>query len=123
MGEVIEVTKKTQAKLGLVFTLAAERVDEQAVLVRMEIPRTGKLKALRSVGMRIGPGRPIVYATLQPTPGRGGSWSMSFQVSPELADKCSIDLTTPHDPPPGMSYLVYAVELKDYITERKQGGR
>jgi hypothetical protein len=38
LGEVVSVTKQTQAKLGLNFTLAAERVDNETVLVRIEIP-------------------------------------------------------------------------------------
>ena len=116
MGSLIEVTKETQAKLGLNYTLVADRVDDEAVLVRMEIPRTGKLKTLRSVSMRIGSGRPLVAATLQTTPGKNGSWVVSFQVSPDLADKCSIDLIVPSD---GLTYEVYAVEVKGYVTARK----
>lgn len=116
MGEVVSVTKETQLKLGLDFTLDAERVDAEAVLVRMEIQRTGKLKNLRSVSMRIGSGRPLVAATLQTTPGKKGSWVVTFQVSPELADKCSVDLIVPVA---GRTYLVYAVELKGYVKDRK----
>jgi hypothetical protein len=118
MGELIVVTKQTQAKLGLKFTLVAERVDKEAVLVQMEVPREGKLKTLRSVSMRIGSGRPIVAATLQTTPGKNGSWVVSFQVSPEMADKCSVDLIVPSEGG-GMEYLVYAVEIKGYVTARK----
>jgi hypothetical protein len=82
----------------------------------MEIPRQGKLRDLRSVSMRIGPGRPVVAATLQTTPGKNGSWVVSFQVSPELADKCSVDLIVPQS---GRTYVVYAVALKGYITDKK----
>jgi len=117
MGELIVVTKQTQARLGLKFTLVAERVDKEAVLVQMEVPREGKLKTLRSVSMRIGPGRPIVAATLQTTPGKNGAWVVSFQVSPEMADKCSVDLVVPTGG--GIEYVVYAVELKGYVTARK----
>lgn len=116
MGQLISVTKETQAKQGLIFTLEAVRVDDEAVLVRMEIPRQGKLKNVRSIGMRIGSGRPLVYAPLQTTPGKNGSLVVTFQVSPTLADKCSVDLTIPHS---ARSYEVYAVELKGYITLRK----
>jgi hypothetical protein len=116
MGSLIEVTKATQAKLGLKYTLVAERVDAEAVLVRMEISRQGKLKNLRSVSMRIGTGRPQVAATLQTTPGKKDSWIVSFQLSPELADRCFIDLIVPSD---SLSYEVYAVELKGYVTDRK----
>ena len=116
MGSVAVVKKETQAQMGLTYTLVAERVDAEAVLVSMEIPRQGKLKDLRSVSMRIGPGRPLVSATLQTTIGKNGSWTVSFQVSPELADKCSVDLIVPHST---RTYTVYAVELKGYVTDRK----
>ena len=115
-GTLVEVTKETQAKLGLNFTLVAERVDAEAVLVSLEIPRTGKLKNLRSVKMRIGSGRPLVSASLQTTPGKNGSWIVSFQLSPELADKCSIDLIGPYE---GLSYYIYAIAVKGYVTARK----
>jgi hypothetical protein len=119
MGEVAVVTRETQAKLGLNFTLVAERVDSEAVLVRMEIPRKGKLKNLRSVSMRIGSGRPLVSAPLQTSPGKNGSWVVTFQVAPAMAEKCSIDLNTPYDPPSLRSYLIYSVALKGYVTDRK----
>ena len=117
MGSVTTVTKETQTKLGLNYTLIADRADAEAVLVRMEIPRKGKFKTLRSVSMRIGTGRPRVAATLQTTPGKDGSWVVSFQLSSALADECSIDLIVPSEDP--MSYEVYAVELKGYVTDRK----
>jgi hypothetical protein len=117
LGSVIIVTRETQAKLGLNYTLVADRVDAEAVLVRMEIPRNGKLKDLRSVKMRIGSGRPLVSATLQTTPGKDGVWVVSFQLTPDLADKCSIDLILPSKD--ALTYEVYGVELKGYVTARK----
>jgi hypothetical protein len=119
MGELIVVTKQTQAKLGLKFTLVAERVDKEAVLVQMEVPREGKLKTLRSVSMTIGQGSgsPMLHAALHTTPGKNGSWSATFQLSPELADKCSVDLVVPNVG--GVEYVVYAVQLKGYVTDRK----
>jgi hypothetical protein len=116
MGDVMLVTKQTQAKLGLNFILTAERVGAEAVLVRMEIPRKGKLKNLRSVSMRIGSGRLLVSAPLQTSPGKNGSLVVSFKLAPDLADKCSIDLTGPYE---GLSYVIYAVELKGYVKNRK----
>ena len=116
LGEVVSVTRQTQAKLGLEYTLTAERVDDEAVLVRMEIPRTGKLKDLRSVSMRVGSGRPKVSATLQTSAGKDGSWVVAFQLSPALADECSVDLVVPSS---GRTYVVYAVELKGYVSVRK----
>ncbi len=115
LGIVVIVTKETQAKLGLDYKLVAERVDAEAVLVRMEIPRTGKLKDITGVRMRIGPGRPIVAATLQTTTSKDGVWVVSFQLSPALAEKCSIDLVGPMK---DRSYGVYSIELKGYVTAR-----
>ena len=119
MGELILVTKQTQAKLGLKYTLTAERVNKEVVMVHVEIPREGKLKELRSVSMTIGQGSgsPMLHAALQTTPGKNGSWSATFQLSPELADKCSVDLLVPNVG--GVEYVVYAVQLKGYVTARK----
>ncbi|HLK58173.1 MAG TPA: hypothetical protein VKU00_16520 [Chthonomonadaceae bacterium] len=116
MGELIEVTKENQAELGLNYTLVADRVDAEAVLVSMEIPRKGKLKDLRSVSMRVGSGRPLVAAPLQTSPGKDGSWVITFQLAPNLADKCSVDLIVPVS---GRTYVVYAVQLKGYVKDRK----
>jgi hypothetical protein len=120
MGEVVLVTRQNQEKLGLRFTLTAERVSNEAVLVRIEAPRQGKLRGLRLVSMTVGrEGTPLVHAPLYTTAGKDGAWVATFQLSPELADRCTVDLTTPFDPPSARSYLIYAVELKGYITERK----
>ena len=116
LGNVVTVTKQTQDKIGLTYSLKAGRVDDEAVLVQMEIPRTGKLKDLRSVSMRIGPGRPEVSAVLQTNAGKDGAWVVNFQLSPAMADKCSVDLNTPIS---GRTYVIYAVELKEYVTKRK----
>ncbi len=124
LSELITVTKTTQAKLGAKFTLSAVRVSDTAVLVRMEIPKEGKLRDLKRVTMDIGtysPGvssSPQVSADLETTPGKNGSLVVTFQLSPELVDKCSIRLG-PLAPAIPMSYVYYAVELKGYITVRK----
>ncbi len=124
MSELINVTKETQAKLGVAFTLSAVRVSETAVLVRMEIPKQGKLKHLKRVTMDIGtylPGvgsSPQVSADLATTPGNNGSLMVSFQLSPEMADKCSI-LLGPLDPAVPMSSEYYSVELKGYVMNSK----
>jgi hypothetical protein len=125
LGYVIKVTKQTQAKEGLNYTLEARRVSPEAVLVSMEIPREGKLKDVRSVTMSIRPHlpptngpvsySPLVSATLQTTESKSGVWSVSFQLSSELADRCSVNLLIP-DGPGRRGYFYYAVEIKEYIT-------
>jgi hypothetical protein len=124
MGTLVTVTKETQAKLGVEFTLSAVRVSDTAVLVRMEIPKTGKLKELQRVTLDIGsdrpgvPASPLVSADLQTAPGKHGSLVVSFQLSPEMANQCSIRLG-PLAPAIPMSYEYYSVELKGYVTDNK----
>ena len=126
LGYFIRVTKQTQAKEGLNYTLEARRVSPEVVMVTMEIPREGKLKDVRSVTMNIRPHlpktngpvsySPMVAATLQTTEGKKGVWSVSFQLASELAERCSVDLLIPKGP---RGYFYYAVELKEYITDRQ----
>jgi hypothetical protein len=122
MGELIHITKETQAKQGLKYTLTAERVSKDVVLVQMEIPREGKLKDIRSISMSIGrrkavdEGSPMLAAPLHIRTGKNDSRIVSFQLTSDLADRCSIDLWMPYV---DLSYDVYAVELKGYITDRK----
>ncbi len=120
MSEGFTVTKETQVEQGLNFTLSAVRVSEAAVLVRMEIPKDGKLENLKRVTMTIGTGSPLVSADLQTTSGKNGSLAVSFQLSPDLANKCSIVLVVPNVPATALDYEhFYAVELKGYVTDRK----
>lgn len=122
MGELVIVTKETQAKEGLRFTLNAERVSPEVVLVRIEASKEGKLKNLRSVSMTLGKtkahenGSPMLSAPLQTSSGKNGSVIATFQLTSDLADKCSVDLTVPET---AMSYTIYAVELKGYVVDRK----
>ncbi len=128
LGFIISVTKQTQAKEGLNYSLTARRVSPEVVMVTMEIPREGKLKDVRSVTMRIRPHlpptngpvsySPLVSATLQTTEDKKGVWSVSFQLASELAERCSVDLLMPQGPRP-RGYFHYAVELKGYITDRQ----
>ncbi len=126
LGYVISVTKQTQAREGLNYTLEARRVSPEAVLVSMEIPREGKLKNMRSVTMSIRPllspshsgpvsYSPLVSAPLQTTEDKKGVWSVSFQLASELAEQCSVDILIPRGPV--RDYFYYAVQLKEYITD------
>lgn len=127
-GFLVTVTKETQAKLGVQFDLSAVRASPRSVLVRMEIPRTGKLKELKTVTMDIGDYRPgvasapTVSAELATKTGKNGAILVAFQLAPEMAEKCSIRLG-PLSPAEPEAYLYYAVELKGYITERRSGQR
>src|SRR5258708_4400947 len=109
LGELMLVTKENQARIGVKFTLSAARVSDTSVAVQMEIPKEGKLKDLKKVTMDIGdykPGvatSPMVSANLETKPGKNGSLLVSFYLSPEMADKCSI-LLGPIEPAPPGSY-------------------
>lgn len=120
MGLVEIVTKETQVKMGLDFTLTAERASPTAVLVRMEIPDKGNLRNLQQVALYIGTGTgsPQIYAPLQTTAGKDGARMVSFQLSPELADRCSIALGPTVLSRPTLSHHYY-VQLKGYLTDRK----
>lgn len=118
LGVVEIVTKETQAKMGLDFTLTAERLSREAVLVRMEIPNKGNLRNLKGVTLSIGSGSPEVHAPLRTTSGKDGSLAVSFQLSPELAGRASIGLGPTILSRPTLSHH-YAVELRGYITDRK----
>ena len=113
---------------GVEFTLTAERASDTAVVVRMEIPGTGKLKDLKSVTMDIGDYKagvsasPLLTAALETVPGKKGSVVVTFQLAPELAEKCSIRLG-PLFPAEPMAYEYYSVELKGYVTTRKPVAR
>ena len=124
LGFVIRVTKQTQAKEGLNYTLEARRVSPEAVLVSMEIPREGKLKDMSRVTMSIrpilppSPSRPVSYSPLVSAPllvtvVKNGVWSVAFQLASELAERCSVDLLIPKT----FEYFSYSVELKEYITD------
>ena len=124
LGYVIKVTKQTQAKEGLNYTLEARRVSPEAVLVSMEIPREGKLKDMSRVTMSIrpilppSPSRPVSYSPLVSAPllvtvVKNGVWSVAFQLASELAERCSVDLLIPKT----FEYFSYSVELKEYITD------
>lgn len=125
LGFIISVTKQTQAREGLRYTLEARRVSPEVVMVTMEIPREGKLKDVRSATMSIRPNlppssgpvsySPLVSALLQTTEDKKGVWTVSFQLAPELAERCSVDLLIPRGPV--RDYFYYAVELKGYITD------
>ena len=126
LGFVIAVTKQTQAREGLSYTLEARRVSPEVVMVTMEIPREGKLKDVRSVTMEIRPHlpktngpvsySPLVSAILQTTEAKKGVWTVSFQLAAELAERCSVNLLIPGGPG-RKGYFYYAVELKEYITD------
>jgi hypothetical protein len=124
LGFIISVTKQTQAKEGLNYSLTARRVSPEVVMVTMEIPREGKLKDVRRATMSIRPNlppsngpvsySPLVSAPLQTTEDKKGVWTVSFQLASELAERCSVDLLMPEGP---RGYFHYAVELKGYITD------
>jgi hypothetical protein len=124
IGHLILVTKENQASLGVKFTLTALKVSDTAVSVDMEIPKQSKLKDLKKVTMDIGDYKagvatsPMVLVNLETKPGKDGSIMVSFQLSPEMVDKCSI-LLGPVEPAPPGSYAVYSVYVKSYVTTKK----
>ena len=116
------VTKETQAREGLDFSLSAVRESDEAVIVRMEIPKKGKLQNLQKVRMVISEGKSILlWSNLEITTTEDGASVVSFQISPDLADKCSISLVTESSKTGPANEFAYAVELKGYITVSLRG--
>ncbi len=120
MSEGVTVTNQTQAEFDLHYTLTAERVSDNAVLVHMEIPRQGKLKELLSAALEIGAGNgsPDLHADLMVREGAHGARELTFQLNPALARKGSIMLTVPDARAFLSSTSFFSVELSGYITQR-----
>ena len=125
MSSLILVTKQNQAEVGVKFQLSAERVSDTSVIVKMQVPRAGTLKELKRVSMDIGdykPGistSPMLYADLQTTQGKDGSLTVSFQLSPQMAEKCSILLGPLTPAKPTREY--YSVSLQSFVTTKLAG--
>jgi len=109
------VTRATQKQLDLNYELKAEKVGD-IVLVSMSIPRAGKLKTLQHVALDISTNRRSpLHAPLAMTEAKGIE-SIRFQLGTEYLENCSIMLFLQMK---GRTGEYYAVQLKDYVTERK----
>jgi hypothetical protein len=106
------VTKETQEKLGLEFDLSAKS-EEHSTLVRLTIPKAGKLKDVLEIRLSI-PAEDqqhfLVRAPLEMREG-DGALGISAQLSPKLAEKAAIDLVMQK----GRREFFYHVRLADYI--------
>ena len=120
LGVFTVVTRETQEKEGLVYTLSAVRVSPDVVMVNLEIPNQGKLRDIKRIGLQIGGGNgsPELYASLNTTSDKKDTWAVSFQLSPALANKTDLWLGPTLLSRPMLSHH-YAVQLKGYIMERK----
>ena len=115
------VTKATQAQQELNYTLTAVR-EEKAVIVNLRIPREGKLKNVLAVRLQVLNPDGKHFDVWSPLEMRqeDGATAVSFQIAPELAERCSISVVTERNPPGRSAYeRAWDIELKGYITERK----
>jgi hypothetical protein len=109
------VTKATQKELGLEFELSATR-EPDAVIVRMTVPKNGKLKDLRQVRLSILAENQKDFLVLAPLDMRAenGGLRVSAQLAPEFAAKATLDLVVEE----GRRESFYSVKVADYIMER-----
>lgn len=112
------VTKHTQAKQGLDFTLSAQRDAEGEVQVKLEVPHTGKLEHVVRVELWImseDPRKPVLVATLKPYDHEDSVTRVFLRLQSNLAEKAQLILIrkTEEDP------TGYAIALRSYIQDRK----
>lgn len=120
LGVVTVVTKETQAKEGLEFTLNAVRVSDKVVMVQMEIPNKGNLRDLEAVHLWVGKDdTPELYTPLEMKRGKDNQISVTFQLSPEMASRADIWLGPTVLSQPTLRHH-YVVRLPGYITDRKK---
>jgi hypothetical protein len=101
MGQV--VTKQTQSHYGLKFALSAIKESSEAVVVQMTVPKEGK--------------QILLQTGIETRSDASGATIISFQISPDLADKYHLNLFTEIS----HGYATYfSVELKGYVTGKKQ---
>ncbi|MDB6124254.1 MAG: hypothetical protein JWQ71_3247 [Pedosphaera sp.] len=114
------VTKQTQFDNDMKFTLSAIKESNEAVLVRMIVPREGKLKDHQKVMLELNEGKQILLQTAVETGSDvAGATVISFQISPALADKYYVNLFTEISTN-GPAYTSYfSVELKGYVIAKK----
>lgn len=119
LGVFTVVTKESQAKEGLVYTLTAKKVSPEVVMVDLEIPLREKLQGLRSAQLQLGSGNgsPELAVRLDTSTSKEGVWTIHLQLSPALASKASIWLGPTLLSRPMLSHH-YALQLSGYITER-----
>ena len=119
LGVFTVVTKETQAKEGLVYTLSAVRVSNEVVMVELEIPNEGKLRDIKRVALELGGGNgsPELYVPLNTASEKKDTWAVSFQLSPAFANKASLWLGPTLLSRPTLSHH-YALQLSTYLTER-----
>jgi hypothetical protein len=113
---VIPVTKDTQAKVGLDFTLFAVR-EADVVWVRFECPRKDKLRELAGINLEIkdAKGHEIVLAPLEITEEKGVI-KTHFRLKPEHAERCNIVLIAEQSKPPEPAFgRYYSIQLKEYV--------
>lgn len=114
------VTKDTQAKDGLDFSLSAVP-ESGTVWVQLEVPRKGKLATLSLVQIEVKDkhGKEILLAPVA-TSDEKGTTKAQFRLASEQAARCNIILVTEASTPPAPAFAVnYSVSLKGYIDKGK----
>lgn len=122
--EVRPVTKETQAKEDLDFTLAA--VEEAgSVWVDLQAPKNGKLATLSLVQLEVkdAKGKELLLAPLAVT-NKKGTISAHFRMALDQAEHSNIVLVTEQSKPKELPFAInYSISLKSYIIGRARRSR
>lgn len=118
------ITKDTQEKMGVNFTLTAVRESAGSVLVKLVAPKEAKLANLSKVRLTIqkeGDKHFLLWANLETTTDESGKIVSGFQISPELAEQSFIELVVETSKPGKPAFeRFYHVRVKDYIVDKKK---
>lgn len=110
-GPHYNITATTQYEQGLEFTLTTTPERDDTLIIRLEIPRKGRLKNLAGLQMELNDGKTTLLAPLSATT-HDGTMSLSFQIARKLVPQCYVNLFVEVDP---RYSICYAVSLKGYI--------
>lgn len=115
------VTKDTQAKEGLDFTLSAAS-ESGTVWVKLAAPRKGKLATLSLVQLEVkdAQGKEVLLAPVATTD-ENEVIHAHFRITPEHAKWCNVILVTEQSKPPAPAFARhYSIAVKSYITQAKR---
>jgi hypothetical protein len=110
------ITKATQGQHGLDFELSAVQEGPDAVVVRLSVPKTGRLADLTGVRLSVTDGKRFLTLVPVATAEADGRVTAWCQLTPEVAGKASLDLYTVTD---RVYAFHYAVQVGTYVEPKK----
>ena len=115
MGPRYIITPDTQLKQQLEFTLTTTPERDDTLIVRIDIPKQGKLKDLGGMQMELSDDRSTLLLSPLATTTHDGAVTASFQIARYLVNVCYINLFVVVDP---RYSICYSVSLKSYMPDK-----